>query len=967
MSELAVSVDGSPLQTISLNSDLTFNYPLTLSQVGVETSLILTATAADGEAATAEISALWDDSPPLIVISSPNPNTCSREETIELCGRVVDPESGTASLSLNRAPLDLSDQFNEGEQWWEGFCTSVDLTVPQGRDFFEQSITLSGANGAGISAETTVTVIVDRVAPSLLFDPPVYENWYRPDNLGRVELSGQILFSGCSLTPSNPIEVMIESGEVGTLTLETGSRFRFLTAIDDGEYRLNATLNDRAGNRGMSSYDFKVDGEGPNLDLISPALRSVSRDEALTVIIEGEDLGSSVLPNGGLLSDGQQSLPLNPTLIDEGSGRYELRTTIDLPAGEHTLTASLTDQLGNESSLELTYIRDITPPVISLLSPDLNQALPDLDQVWLEVTDELSQVTEVRVNGVEATRRGDLWLAKGVQIERQDPRFDLEAIDEASNLASEGDEETRYPVNLSSLSWQGPERVGAPYRGHLLPSLDQSPDSGLGLGPIQQLLWSADYGSQPELLIMHSLIEGFTPNGLSGLSENGIGSLNDEGMSPQPELVNGDLLIDLQRASIRGVLTLITQQRTQGSESDQGATLHLWQRSAELLAGAERINTNVVSPESWVEVRLGLPPTLIATTFIIGDVNGDGLLDLITCNTTGAFLFRQSNEGTFVFDGQAGLTQRGLGSLGEQTLKLWWVDLNGDGLRDLVEQTNEGLNAWFVALNAGEYSFTSLLNFPNITAGQQVDGWINIDWDGDGQLDPVAWSSGAGSAQSYLRWYQQDGATWTAVPLIDESALPSPLLDVLTVDLDLDNIPELLCVSPDEVVSLESKNGTLGVDIPPLPTIANASSTIDRVIVADYDRDGDEDLLFALSVEGPAQATDAGSLRGELWALNHSPLVYSESINPIRLTLRRRNAESVDGIGVSLLIDLDDDLLFDEVFTARSFSDTWLNTSGEGAVNLQVIFPDHGSLSDHTITEYNVEYGSSLTLTDPQN
>ena len=95
--------------------------------------------------------------------------------------------------------------------------------------------------------------------------------------------------------------------------------------------------------------------------------------------------------------------------------------------------------------------------------------------------------------------------------------------------------------------------------------------------------------------------------------------------------------------------------------------------------------------------------------------------------------------------------------------------------------------------------------------------------------------------------------------------------------------------------------------------------------------------------------------------------MYSESINPIRLTLRRRNAESVDGIGVSLLIDLDDDLLFDEVFTARSFSDTWLNTSGEGAVNLQVIFPDHGSLSDHTITEYNVEYGSSLTLTDPQN
>ena len=111
---------------------------------------------------------------------------------------------------------------------------------------------------------------------------------------------------------------------------------------------------------------------------------------------------------------------------------------------------------------------------------------------------------------------------------------------------------------------------------------------------------------------------------------------------------------------------------------------------------------------------------------------------------------------------------------------------------------------------------------------------------------------------------------------------------------------------------------------------------------------------------------DFGQPRGELWVLNTSPeLIYPE-LQTLRIVPKRFNADGQDAQGVIIRIASNDDLNFDEVYTARPFHETILYASDESAVTLQVIFPDYGALGDNTVTQYNVAFGQQIVVVDPQ-
>lgn len=968
VSGLTLTVNGGASESVMISEDLSFTRLITLSTPGVENALRLTARSEDGQSATAELQAIWDDSPPIVLISSPSSGSCSNQEMIEVCARVLDPESDIVSLRLNNNLLDLSEQYPEGESWWENFCTTIPLNIPSSLDHFDQQIRLLGRNGAGSETEFDLILTVDRTPPQIVFDPAPYENWYRPDRLGRVTLTGQVLITGCSLTSTNPIELNLTSGENGTVTLEAGSRFRYLAAIEDGDYELNAQLTDRAGNYSTRAYQFSVDRQGPTIDLISPATREVSSSPTLNVVVESTDTGSGLLISSGVVRGLEEEQVLNARVISNDPLRYELSAPLHLNEGFHELSVVLSDHLGNESTLDFTYILDQTPPTIHVISPRLDSALPDHDSVLLEVYDELSVVTEVSANGIIAERRGELWFVEGLNYDPQTPLLELEANDEAGNLSSEGSVETRLPVTLSPLTWQGPERLNAPSRGLLLSSGELSEDTAVNLGAIDHLIWTSGFGADSERLSMYSIEEDAPPSELTGVSVSGVSSLVEGRITLQSELPSGQTVLELQRATIRGVLTLFTLHRPGPGEISP--TLHLWQRYSELRQETEIVGNPVVSPDTWVPVRLGLPPTLNATVWALGDVTGDGRLDLISCNSTGAFLFRQSAEGRFVLEGQTGLSLKGINGLGAQTQALWWIDLNGDGMLDLIAQSETGLHVWFTALNGGEYQFTESASVPPIAVDRSIDGWMRIDWDQDGELDTIAWSSGDESLSPLIRRYEVDRSatvdSWSVSPILDDSTLPSPLIEVLLVDLDLDRVPELLTLSPNRFAGYEANNDTLSITLPELPMIGGSPALIDGAVVADFDQDGDEDLLFALRGSAPESAEDAGNMRGELWALNLSATLQDPSYSPLRLTLKRFNAAARDSLGVSIHLDQSGGTEFNKAFVSRPFSETIINSNSSIPLSLQVIFPDFNNLGGNTLTEYAIESGSSLVLIDDQ-
>ena len=966
VSLLSMSVDGHDLQPLNILSDDTFSETLILEVAGVSVPLSLIAQAEDGQTASANLEVMWDDTPPIVIISSPNDNDCFNGEVVELCGRIVDPESGTVSVNLNQSPLDLSDQFVEGEQWWEGFCTEVDLNIPRGQAFNEQTLTLSGSNGSGHFTEVSVTITADQEPPSITFDDPVFEDWYQPTALGRIELSGVITSTGCALTSQMPIQMSLLSNENGTLILEGDGRFTYRTVLNDGTYQLNSILRDRAGNEAEIAYDFNVDSQGPILDLIVPEVRQVSNQSTLAITIEGEDIGSGLLNTSGRVSGDFGEAPLTATLLDGLGQRYELSMALELPPGEHPLTITVSDRVGNLSDLAINYIRDIIPPTATIVSPSVNEPLPLRDQVILEVIDNLSEVTEVSVNGVLASRNGDLWIAYAVDIDPSNPRLEIEAHDEANNQLSDGTGQTLFPVTLGALSWQDPGRLGFPHRGYIQANGSRSPDSAVGLKALASVMWSADFSPNAELLTLYHTSPDVDPTPLSGVSDNGGTSFTVEFdqtiSSPQPLFPSSASIVDTQRASIQGVLTLFTL------SDEEGVTpfVRLWQRYSEVLASTDLPNDPLAAPETWVEVRLGLPPTLNAHTITVGDVNGDGRLDLITISSTGVFLFRQNAEGEFIFDGNTGLDIRGLGTLSTAAEHLWWVDLNGDERLDLIEQTNTSTNAWLTELEAGSYQYTAIIDFPSISSNRKVDGWLNIDWDQDGTIDPIAWSNGRGLQNSLLRRYTLSNSVWSTVVITDETTLPQTLVDVLWTDLDADQDLELLCVGTQSMVAIESGIGSFDANLPDLPIIDGELPQTTAVTLADIDRDGDDDWLFSFTETSPTESLDAGSDRGALWGLNSSPTLISTEVNPIRILVKRQNAESHDGLGAFIRIARNNDFNFDEIYPVRPFNETIIYTRGQGTVNVQVVFSDHSIQNDHIITEFNVDHGSQLTVVDPQ-
>ena len=962
VSSLNLSINGGQSQNLLIAPDLSFSREINLSQDGVVTPITLEAVADDGQRALAQLEVMWDSTPPIVVISSPSPSACYNQESVEVCGRVIDPESGTQSLALNRSPLDLSDQYVEGEAWWESFCTQVELQVPRDQAFNEQTITLSGINRAGLDTETAVTVTVDRIAPDLSFDSPTFEQWYRPNALGRVELRGEITYSGCSLASPGPIQLSLASGVSGTLVLEGNGRFSYRAILNDGAQQLNGTIRDRAGNERAISYDFNVDGTGPSLDLIAPSPRSVSQQANLSITIQGEDLGSGLLNTSAIVRGEFGEQVMSSVALGGSPERYELSADLSFDAGEHEISVVITDQVGNENTINLSYIRDTTAPHVYMISPSSTQLLPNLENIVLEVSDELSQVTQVSVNEISAQRFGDFWLAENVIIQNDPAEIAIDAIDEAGNRYSQ-EQAAPLAVNLAPLAWQDPGRLGLNSRPYQKEDLSFGDDFSIGLGTITQMLWFADFNSRSELLSFYNVAAEFIPSPLSLIANNGVNSWQFEqdvhSRIPQAILPKASELIAIQSTTIKGVLTLFTLSQ----ESDASPIVRVWQRFGEVNVDTEVLGDPLTSPETWVEVRLGLPPSLNAHAISLGDIDGDGRYDLISIDANGVFFFRQNAEGEFDFNA-AGLGLRGINTLSTEVQKLWWVDLNGDDLLDLIAQDQQGLHVWLKSLSANAYEYELIDDFPLIDSGRQIDGCLNVDWDQDGVLEAIVWSSGQGTNNSLLRRYHLDNGQWSATAIYDETLLPQTLTDLQLLDLDADRNHELLLVSPSGLSSIEVGGQVPQVTIPDLPLINELTPELQSVKLADFDADGDEDVIVNLNTSPPAG--DSHQTRGESWVLNASPNLLNPDLYTLRILPKRFNADGQDAQGVIIRIASNGDLNFDEVYTAQPFHETILYSVGPATVTLQVSFPDYGTLGDHTVTEYNVEFGQQIIIVDPQ-
>lgn len=230
----------------------------------------------------------------------------------------------------------------------------------------------------------------------------------------------------------------------------------------------------------------------------------------------------------------------------------------------------------------------------------------------------------------------------------------------------------------------------------------------------------------------------------------------------------------------------------------------------------------------------------------VGDINGDGLMDIVCAPSLNAAvnpdtrLFTYLNQGGGVFADAAYLTAVVVAPFRVQD-DLALGDLDGDGDLDIVA-VGETMKAQ-VYLNDGSGQFEAPYEaFDFSAAGEHgTSGLVLDDFDGDGDLDIATTVGSIRGGDWHVAISSNDGSGSFGAPTL-VSALGTRALSLFSLDLDSDGDRDLVVVPEHQVQLLRATSP--GVFASPT-TLLNSDSEMSRdPLLADVNADGYADLIL---------------------------------------------------------------------------------------------------------------------------
>ncbi|MCO6429773.1 MAG: VCBS repeat-containing protein [Deltaproteobacteria bacterium] len=166
----------------------------------------------------------------------------------------------------------------------------------------------------------------------------------------------------------------------------------------------------------------------------------------------------------------------------------------------------------------------------------------------------------------------------------------------------------------------------------------------------------------------------------------------------------------------------------------------------------------------------------------LGDIDGDGILDMVTTGFGGAIVRFGNGDGSF----RAGASYT-MGHIYSTDVTL--RDINGDGVLDLIAAGQSGGNfgSATIRLGAGDGTFGSAMSYT--TEGTASAAVALGDLNGDGILDLVTTGLAGAAGYTTVRLGSGDGSFGAAVSYAAESGSSA---DVALGDLDGDGVLDLV-------------------------------------------------------------------------------------------------------------------------------------------------------------------------------
>ena len=345
-----------------------------------------------GHTASARSDFTVDSQPPQVTILGPGNGEWVRETQVDVNGQAVDANLVGVTVAGLPARVEYSSFVAQG--------------VPVGAGP-EVTLEAAATDAAGHVGRATVTLRVDRVAPTVTIISPAAGALVRGP---QVRVTGQA-------SDGAPFTVTVN----GQSALVTGGQFEASVLAGDGPLHLQAEARDAAGNATTAETDVTVDGQAPVIALEQPVPGTVTRAAAVTV--------------AGSVTDGSDvTLHVDGAAVPVVGGRFS--TDVPLPdEGPRTIAIVAVDAAGNPSQSAVDLVVDRTPPALSVASPP-EGALLGAQPVLLAGTVQDATTVTVEVDGQAAALNGLAWSLQRSGYSEGENLVVVTASDAAGNPAT---------------------------------------------------------------------------------------------------------------------------------------------------------------------------------------------------------------------------------------------------------------------------------------------------------------------------------------------------------------------------------------------------------------------------------------------------------------------------------------------------------------------------------------------------
>ncbi|MGD1919487.1 MAG: beta strand repeat-containing protein [Pleurocapsa sp.] len=324
--------------------------------------------------------------------------------------------------------VSLVYRFNDGEEIEveltdNTFAQALNLIgLPEGAN----SLTLIATDKAGNNTEETITVNLDTTpddttAPIINAGLAIDTGSSTEDNItSNPTISGTVIDdTAIASLKANigsidlDITGLIATDGSFTLDEDTLAVINNDDSLVDGEYTLNLTATDEAGNESIGSVSFTLDTANPLLSAELVTDTGIDSDDNLT---SDPTISGSVSDGNAIssLSASFGSIDLDITDLIATDGSFSLDTDKlaeindgnALADGTYSLNLTSSDEAGNESVSSVSFTLDTTAPDVTISEPLANSNLADNNQLTGTVDEDLVSLVYRFNNGDDVA--GDL-------------------------------------------------------------------------------------------------------------------------------------------------------------------------------------------------------------------------------------------------------------------------------------------------------------------------------------------------------------------------------------------------------------------------------------------------------------------------------------------------------------------------------------------------------------------------------